>query len=577
MKNKVLVELIISVYILLKKMKTTSLPRFTASIIKDIRPIRLLIALAILTILSVLLIPTIRLTYNHYTIEKDISNAWIWLFILILLSFVKKIYNTYILRPLQQEFKIVSTGLIVERLICMMYSIEYDALRDNKASLRELSNHALWGVTWTIELFTSRLFSFLTFFSAIIMLFYEFPFGGSLCVESIIYAYISNYILGSVTDRLKIHNKYGILHKKKRTVENSAYYSIIHGEGDKICRDTVSAMKDMKRLDAEWDKDSRKSTILIEYTTLFVTFLNSYIAYSYYQDVGLLFSVYMYMIQIQSNVTIFIDIYKQYLDSKKEYDKLMLELKKYDAKDDYEHVKEDIKEIHIENLVYVRKDLENCKEFVLNLQDPVTLKHGKYVLLDGESGSGKSTFLDIIAGIIPNKKAEYEIYINNKESKHGFHYVENKRVYIEQSEDVNWRNSIFTIITGLWKDDTNAEDLPIHSGLVEKALEIAECGFVTDMHSVIGLSGGQQCRVLIARSIYNILLKKPSIVIFDEIDKSVSEKLAVKIVNNILSLIKTNDMIGIFVVHLNVVKDLFYTEEDSTVLNFDNGTITVQE
>ena len=69
------------------------------------------------------------------------------------------------------------------------------------------------------------------------------------------------------------------------------------------------------------------------------------------------------------------------------------------------------------------------------------------------------------------------------------------------------------------------------------------------------LSGGERIRLLIARIIYAVKTKNYNILLFDEIDENLNDKLAVEVCQNLREIFK--DKIILYVTHNEKVKELF--------------------
>ena len=171
------------------------------------------------------------------------------------------------------------------------------------------------------------------------------------------------------------------------------------------------------------------------------------------------------------------------------------------------------KKIEIKNLTfsYDSQDIKNKKNILENLN--VEIKKGDFIGIYGESGSGKSTFIDILIGLhTPNT---------------GAILVDEGNI---QSNVKNWQNLIGCVPQEVFiLDDTLKKNIAfglseekISDKDIERALEFSNLlKFSTSLengvNTIIGergsrLSGGQKQRIGIARAIYN----NPEILIFDE-------------------------------------------------------------
>ena len=184
--------------------------------------------------------------------------------------------------------------------------------------------------------------------------------------------------------------------------------------------------------------------------------------------------------------------------------------------------------IMCENLVkiYKTKDLE-----VMALQGlELTVKRGELMAIIGNSGSGKSTFLNMVGGL--DRPSAGKLFVNDKDL---FAMKEGElREYKQKDVGFVWQNNarnLFPYLTAL----QNVE-LPMHfrnkgkKGETfgkEYALELLErVGMEHKRHSKLDeLSGGEQQRIAIAIALAN----RPGLLLADEptgnLDKKNSEEI----------------------------------------------------
>jgi len=213
-------------------------------------------------------------------------------------------------------------------------------------------------------------------------------------------------------------------------------------------------------------------------------------------------------------------------------------------KDGVEVLKDDIKQIEYKNVKLKYEDyyaLDN-----INL----TIKAGENIALVGDSGGGKSTFINMLIRFYDPD--EGEILINGKNIKNFTqkslkHHISlvSQKVYIFQD----------TLAANVAYGEDN-----IDIEKVNMALELADATeFVNSLENGINtlmeefgsnLSGGQRQRIAIARAIY----KHASLLLFDEATSALdneSEKRIQKALKNY-----TKDKITITIAHrLNTIKD----------------------
>jgi len=162
----------------------------------------------------------------------------------------------------------------------------------------------------------------------------------------------------------------------------------------------------------------------------------------------------------------------------------------------------------------------------------LTIKKGQKIGFVGETGSGKSTLIDIISGILEPTKGE--ILIDNKE--------------LVASNLNNWKEKINTVSQNIFLfDSTIAENIAFCNDKslvdIKKLEEVSKIAYLNDfIHSLengyftkigergIKISGGQMQRIGIARALYN----NPEILILDEATSALDHKTEKKVMDNII-------------------------------------------
>ena len=174
---------------------------------------------------------------------------------------------------------------------------------------------------------------------------------------------------------------------------------------------------------------------------------------------------------------------------------------------------------------YYKKD-----EYVLeNINFKIEKK--SRILIQGKSGCGKSTFLDILCGLLPPENGE--IYINKiKATEVDKKKLLSKISYVSQMPFLLDNDLVGNIALGM---DKNYDLKKIF-----KILKIVELeDFIKNVNdksfSRIGergslISGGQKQRIAIARALYF----DPQILILDEATNSLDYETEIKIINNII-------------------------------------------
>ena len=203
-----------------------------------------------------------------------------------------------------------------------------------------------------------------------------------------------------------------------------------------------------------------------------------------------------------------------------------------------------------------------------NILDGVNLKlvKGEILIITGESGQGKSTFLDLLVGL--HKPFSGKILINGKES-----------IF---NDLFNWRRKLGYVTQSMFLLDSSISEniafgvkpKEIDEKAVKRAIKQAQLDdYIYNLkdaeRTIIGesgvkMSGGQKQRLAIARALYH----DPSILIFDEATSNLDKKTEKEILGTIHKL-KQNKII-IVVAH----KDSALKKSDK-ILNLDSGRFNI--
>ena len=171
----------------------------------------------------------------------------------------------------------------------------------------------------------------------------------------------------------------------------------------------------------------------------------------------------------------------------------------------------------------------------------LSLKKKESIAIIGMSGSGKSTFLNILSSLLNPFSGEV--------------LFDNKNLYsLKQKKLLNIRREDFGIIFQahyLFRGFTASENLDIATLLSgEKVSEelLKDLNIEHVLSQGVGeLSGGQQQRLSIAR----IMTKKPKIIFADEPTGNLDKETANVVMNTLFNYIKNNDAGLILVTHEN--------------------------
>lgn len=291
-----------------------------------------------------------------------------------------------------------------------------------------------------------------------------------------------------------------------------------------------------------------------------------------------------YCMFLHNTVESVFNVCNQYKDTNREYKLLSDVIESIDVRDHIEMVTE-YDGFGITRLLYCydvdEKEKEKGKKtgFSLNIDCPLYFHRGQIILLCGNSGHGKSTFADIISGMISHSKYSCNCHINNGNTVaiDGLDVLSSTRVYNEQKCSLFMQMSIAQLITG------NLETLSYtDKEILWQVIEMCSCtDFISEndgdgskkwIHATkITLSGGQEGRVMLARTMFRVIKNKPLLVIFDEIDKAVQAEEMVKIMKNIFRYVKEQKIITFVIAHSTEIKVM--NAYDQTLI-FANGQVS---
>ncbi|HSH67773.1 MAG TPA: ABC transporter ATP-binding protein [Bacteroidia bacterium] len=212
---------------------------------------------------------------------------------------------------------------------------------------------------------------------------------------------------------------------------------------------------------------------------------------------------------------------------------------------DYEQIKNKNQQTHLTVLFYQKElflDIQNLcfaykgKPMLLN-NITYTFKKGSY-LIKGNNGSGKSTFLKILAGVLPASGGKLSMGLEVEQNKF-------KNIRLIQQVPFLFSGTIFENLSIVTSDlsESHVNDILVNYNLCD-----AFNNFENGLHTVIGengkyISAGQKQLISIVRG----LIENPPILLLDEITSQLSEELQTNIMNYIYT--NRKDKINIFITH----------------------------
>jgi ATP-binding cassette subfamily B protein len=182
---------------------------------------------------------------------------------------------------------------------------------------------------------------------------------------------------------------------------------------------------------------------------------------------------------------------------------------------------------------YAIKNISFGYDNETNILENVSLEllYGKVIIIVGESGSGKSTLLDLIVGLHPISKGEFEL---NGQPFIPFQCrsFSNEIGYVPQS--IALFDATFSYNITL-EDQPNLERLEyaIEAANLKPLISALPSGLETILGEAgQGVSGGQRQRIGIARALY----RKPSFLVLDEITSALDASTGASVMKKLLSL-----------------------------------------
>lgn len=205
---------------------------------------------------------------------------------------------------------------------------------------------------------------------------------------------------------------------------------------------------------------------------------------------------------------------------------------------------------------------EDKKDLIKNLN--INIKKGQFTALIGDTGSGKTTLIDIILGLI--KPDSGKLIVNNKHEFEDFKILNHLIGYVPQDIYLSDTSIINNIAAG-------QDEKKINIDQVKKVIKLSQLNTFIDtledgIYSKVGdrgfrISGGQKQRIGIARALY----RNPKILIMDESTNSLDEQAEKAFLKDIKLISK--DIITIFITHK--INNLTYCD---VVHKLDHGKLT---
>jgi ABC-type lipoprotein export system ATPase subunit len=177
----------------------------------------------------------------------------------------------------------------------------------------------------------------------------------------------------------------------------------------------------------------------------------------------------------------------------------------------------------------------------LDIKEEINIHKGDAILVDGASGSGKTSLLYILKGIVTPKDIIIKPDLKTINAHTFITLPNHKSVF---------NSKLYDLISNF---DENPDIDLINDSIVKSQLETKFNGNM--MVDIEKLSGGERIRVVICRIIYTIKKNNYDILLFDEIDDNLNDALAQEICTNIKKVF--SDKIILYISHNSKVKQMF--------------------
>jgi len=220
------------------------------------------------------------------------------------------------------------------------------------------------------------------------------------------------------------------------------------------------------------------------------------------------------------------------------------------------------KDINLININFKYNDVDKLALSNLNLN----IKAGSKIGIIGQSGAGKSTFIDLILGLL--KPTNGKILVDGKNISENITSWQSQIGYVPQDVyllDETIKNNI------IFSSNNNEVNLNYLNKILEiTRLESLIKDNLNGIETFVGdkgtrLSGGQKQRIGIARALYN----NPKVIIFDEATSSLDIDNENKIIEEIFSIDRSKTLI--LVTHRHQV-----VKKCDIIFLFDNGKLIDQ-
>jgi len=200
---------------------------------------------------------------------------------------------------------------------------------------------------------------------------------------------------------------------------------------------------------------------------------------------------------------------------------------------------------------------------------PLVFDSNNHVLIDGTTGSGKTTLMKIIRGIIPLKNYDETDDINEnvinmniktdiEKTSINWTNLSNSVCYCQQNSISFIEGMIFQILTDDYTvsyEELDQDNIHIMNQALTISCVDSKFRNLKFKCSISNISGGQIQRVDLAKNLYRILKDDKQIIILDEVDAGLDIETAIKVIINILIVFK--EKLLFIALHTEELKKMF--------------------
>lgn len=505
----------------------------------------------------------IPLLNNNSVINITNGNIYDGIIIMLcylLLTIIVNKHNQTYLEYYKMKFKIDVRAHLFDRVNCKIMKSEWDKIRlCEKDDLDTKRSNYVFAVLFFIQPLMVNVIELFPFIGYTAWLLYYSPLTVTIYTITII------ALIKYLSCPIRLFNEYISINNRLSFLYSDQFRNIIHHNENSNHEKIIGCIRDLEYIKGNdlLAESTRSEYIKIGFNIAYC--INLILFASQMTDIATVILYIQYTNLISNSICTFSHLHKQYHEAKIDYNTIEDLLSGCGKKQIVPQLK-DFNEITVSKLSFTYLRLSSDQpSFQIKIRKPIILKKGEIIRLDGNSGNGKSTLFDIMCGVISSSNYKASIMYDGIYNEHGFDAITTIRCYIEQFETTRWNTSIYEIITG----HENNTDLIIKEN-IWTALKMAQCSdFLrqdeadTELMSIYSkniLSGGQKARVSIARTIYNIIINKPRMVVLDEIDKAVQGHTVKIIMELLFDYCRKHGIICLVSAHSRESKELFYDQ-----------------